>query len=210
VRGRARISIEIKGDDRPEKLCVRFFRAIFRFFRSIFHPFTLVEPIVWFTGLLALIAGIQTYAFIQSERSFLVLDSIAIISPENAVPVEISIVIKNGGKSGAQGTLYISKVFFKPLPDSPDYRNMEPTGLPPIVESGNARKTISIPLPTNVFMTDITSGNTPMNIYGYITYTDDFSWFGNRVTGFCATYNPRGNQSSMFNTCKENKYFYAH
>jgi hypothetical protein len=91
-----------------EKLCVRFFL-------TLFGPFKKLGAIEVFTGLLAITTTVQVWAFIQSERAVLVLDTIAVTSPENAIPIEIAIIIKNGGKSGAQGIVHAT-ARFKPLP----------------------------------------------------------------------------------------------
>jgi hypothetical protein len=196
----------------------------------MFHQ---TDPVAGFTGwlvvatvLLGFIALCQVWAFIQSERAFLTIGAMSfskghLVANEPAV---ITYTIKNGGK----GTAFIEKfsqttmiAVSDPLPPTPVYRETPFPGLiGPVIGGGvkTGRAGLGTPNGVSLLVFDtldidrLKTGKAKIYVFGYIRYTDDFSFFGrSRVTGFCYLYNPEGVPSeSVFDDCKEPAYTYAH
>ena len=188
------------------------------------------EPIVGFTAWLAIftftlavIAAVQVWAFVQSERAFVSAASVKFISGlESNHPIEVAVEFRNSGKS----TAFVKDAIFswrageakKDLPPIPEYV-AGAYGTPgPLVSGANA--TARVPLrglrgaPELIFTEADTSairaGNISFYIYGFIVYTDEFSFWGSGyTTGYCFKYDPRQLATATFHNCNERAYTYA-
>ena len=147
----------------PEKLCIRFFRAIF-------CPFMKLGPIEIFTFILAISTVVQVWAFIQSERAFLTLGAINISNLNTDSAMEISLTIRNGGRSNANGVLH-GFVWGGNLPKTPDYIHGPQTidDLPPMIGGGTVTTNINVAV-SQTFKERIRAGVVPFIIYGFIKY----------------------------------------
>ena len=52
------------------------------------------------------------------------------------------------------------------------------------------------------------TGDKVLHVYGYVSYSDYYSLFGSRTTGYCFVYMPKA--SPNFQLCRERSYTYAH
>jgi hypothetical protein len=167
-----------------------------------------------FTMVLALVAVLQFWAFVQSERAFL---SIANVSIDGGLPKagdptpHLVMQIKNGGRN----TAFIDRVLLDeayglngPLSQKPGYKDEAEPGVPPPIPADTI-----VPRSTHLpksFTQDeidaIKAGKNRFALFGYITYTDTFWLFGSRTTGFCYTYSP---DVSQLATCPERAYTYV-
>jgi hypothetical protein len=170
---------------------------------------------------LTLFSGLQVWAFIQSERAFVGLDIVQITGGLIAQkPIVLSIRMKNSGKSTAFiEDLIINSRFEKAtahLPETPAYVPGNPITPGPVLSNGvitvRAMPDGMHGEPQMLFNeTDIVaikSGTFKFYIFGYISFTDEFTLLRAKRTGFCALYNPE--IANQFDACPERAYTYAH
>lgn len=172
--------------------------------------------VAWFTGGLVLIGGLNVWAFIQSEKSFLSVkfDPLGL---EAGKPIEIGLTIHNSGHSEAMVMNFITNLHLnKTLPQVPDYRtNTDPIISPPIERDGTTKITFSpiVGIQAVAASEDqvraLNSRQLNLYVFGFIRYKDAFTPFGSTV-GFCAVYKPpHGSIPPTWETCQENSYTYA-
>jgi len=178
--------------------------------------------LVLFTALMAICSLLQALAFIQSERSFLSVSAIEVKDEKpltEGSPLIFESRISNSGRStafivSANYTLVISD---QPLPTDPSYVKGPSDILGPVVAGGNRQLTFSSStdkgktiILSKVHADGIASGTYHVYVFGYVKYKDEYSWFSNRITGFCYVYNPLGKStSSQFDDCRSDHYIYA-
>jgi hypothetical protein len=156
--------------------------------------------IAFLTFVLAGAAISQWWAFIESERSYLIVKSGGVTWNDPPSP-KLNLVLVNGGKG--VGTVILSDVaaISSPanvaLPDAPRYLN-KPFFLGPIATGEKAEATL------NIAVTNVSGGAIPWSpsdtsrigegkdrfyVYGRIKYRDRMSWLkGTATTAFCFTY----------------------
>jgi len=129
--------------------------------------------------------------------------------------------IKNSGKStGFISALNISGKFVparEQLPERPEYTKSNEISPGPIVAGGSYKirnepqgfKDEPHLVLTDADVSALKRGDFIFYIYGAISYTDEFSIFGERRTGFCARYNPEGDAATSFDNCPDKNYTYA-
>jgi hypothetical protein len=95
---------------------------------------------------------------------------------------------------------------FGPLPSKPVYGD-EPqlAALPvPVDVIANDHDVIILSRPlSKADLEGVKAGSIKMSVFGYISYSDTFWFFGNRTTGFCFNYTPLPTGASQFDTCPE-------
>jgi len=169
----------------------------------------------FFTAVLALVGLIQAWAFMQRERAFITVDDLSIHGGMIAKgqPIRVFMVAKNSGHSAAIVQDVSFNIKFGPLPDAPNYLKLSLFALAPIPGGSTNKSTASFAWPdwlTDQSVADIKNETLPMSIFGYVKYTDEFSFiFGPRTTGFCSTYTSQPVAAGQFNTCDQPKYTYA-
>jgi hypothetical protein len=190
---------------------------------------TFTKWLVLFTAILAIVTCIQVWAFITSERAFLVVDNFSAVPPEfppkdATQPLVFSAIIRNGGTNGAVviGTDFVLKNIPKPasdLPATPDYVPVSAGNdlfRGPVI-AGSDRAAIFRPELNGKPMVLTTgdydylrAGGAKLYVYGYVDYKDEFSLFGSKRSGFCWVYNPKNPPTlSPFDSCGTEKYVYA-
>jgi hypothetical protein len=176
-----------------------------------------------FTAVLAVVGGLQTYAFIQSERAFAALAAIRIggneVTPQKAVVLMLE--IKNSGKSTAFiENASTTAVFLKAsetLPAKPQYMPTPDVSPGPVLANGivNVRSDVrgfngeQRLILTEADVIAIKNGAFKFYVIGYVSYIDEFTIFGPRINGFCAFYNPGGDANTHFDNCGERAYTYS-
>jgi hypothetical protein len=171
-----------------------------------------------FTGVLAVVGIIQAWAFIQSERSFVYAyaDSISPNQVTPDQPFQVTIAVRNDGKSEA----FISDfnvtylLTDKILPPTPSYQY--PTAFAmngPIVAGARYDGIMSPKVPNGLpaaFGSDMLAllkeGKESFYIFGWVKYSDAFTWFGDKTTGFCGNWRAVDNK---FYDCGVSAYTYA-
>jgi hypothetical protein len=202
-------SPEADGDPKNyPRACVTLWRWVVSFFTGL-------RTLEVFTLILAVAAGIQAWAFIQSERAFLSIETMQIAGNQirDGNPIVLSIQIRNSGRSTSFIMDTIFRVDIRPddLPLIPYYARGGNIIRGPVPAQSGYNATM---IPRNQDQSGryiVPSGlseqvqNDTMKIYvyGVIHYRDDYtSIFGDRRTGFCFIYNPHGNPNvSQFDTC---------
>jgi hypothetical protein len=174
------------------------------------------------TFCIAIVGGIQAYAFIQSERAFLLPVSAhfegTMLTPDKQL--ELWLEIKNSGHSTAVIDSLNVSYAADALPTSPNYSRDASIAFAPIIGGGispaHSKSTWPDGRPFSLPKYDvdrIQNKSTRFQAFGFIEYHDDFSWlwFGRpRKTGFCYIYNPEGLPASSFDPCPEKNYTYAY
>ena len=167
-----------------------------------------------FTGILTTFAGLQLWAFVQSERAFAALDYLQLTGGlVTEKPLELVIRIKNSGKSTAfVEDLMINSRFEKrgnSLPSKPTYLPSNAITPGPILSNGiiTVRSTVNELILKEADIAAIKAHDYKFYIYGYISFTDDFTLLWAKRTGFCALYNP--DITNQFDACPEREYTYA-
>jgi hypothetical protein len=168
-----------------------------------------------FTAVLALVAALQFWAFVQSERAFLSVPSMAFeggVLPQAGDPSPLVMLqLRNGGRSTAVFDRLVFNQAYgprQPMSQKLEYKEAQsqlsaPSPIP-------AGATIPVRDHLDMFTQEdigaIKTGKNRLALFGYISYTDAFWLFGNRATGYCFTYSPT---ESQWITCPERAYTYV-
>ena len=169
-----------------------------------------------FTVVLAIVAMIQTLAFIQSERAFVAPTetNFAVELMPSIKFLPIFFEIKNSGKSTATID-EVSIAITHELPSPRAYGDARPFAFPPIVPGGTSKRILTFEtnwgVPTN---SAVRSGAMKLYLFGFIKYHDEmnerFLVLNKRETGFCFVYVPTGGvKDAIFETCRELPYTYS-
>jgi hypothetical protein len=179
------------------------------------------------TLVLAALAVLQAYSFIESERAFLVITTVNFLRGDPTADsdgFDFVLTIKNFGKHTAAvksltvlPNLYVIK---KELPETPNYnkigsikRTLPP--LPPDTPATFAEHMPALPSSDALTIADILkgvlSGDYPARIFGLIEYDIGFPWPRPGQTGFCYEYIPKKERVSpaTFQTCNGDKYTFT-
>lgn len=167
-----------------------------------------------FTFFLAIVAAIQFWAFVQSERAFLSVISLSVNGnfPIAGDPsVRVFFQVKNGGRNVAMPQYTTVTMGLGQLPARPEY-GAEPQSAKPPIQPDSVANDIDVIVLQRALTQDeidgIKAGKNRMSFFGYIKYTDVFWLFGSRTTGFCFTYTAQPTSVSPFVTCPESDYTY--
>jgi hypothetical protein len=186
--------------------------------------------IALFTLLLVIVAVLQLYTYIATERAVVTTGDIQFKGMNNlTVGQPLTAVI--GGKNSGRTTAFITKARFysrlvikRPFPSRPEYpevakiTNSSVNG--PFVAQGvdwvfiqldNGHHTIGGPFDAPSIR-EIAQGRVKIYIFGCIRYLDSYSVFGRpeHETGFCYHYDPTSDPSiGMFVRCDEVAYTYG-
>jgi hypothetical protein len=168
----------------------------------------------WFTLLLAIVTALQLFTFITSERAFLTVAEVSPHQPPLVVgkPLNLILEIGNGGKSTGSVDLLNLSYSIQELPDEPNYGTGSQLFSSPILPGTHHAFGMGTEklVPTQQLFDSVVNGTIKFYLYGFIRYSDDFSWFGYRVTGFCFLYAPDGDPKSVrWATCNKRKYVYS-
>jgi hypothetical protein len=184
-------------------------------------------PLIWFNGLLTLftallvaITAIQVWAFIVSERAFL-LEWTNFVSPSPLTAgqkLSFTINVQNTGRSSAtivdaDTTVMLVKT---ELPEEPSYAGLNGSRLPSIVPTGlSFSGTTPVIKPDGSEITlsqddvdKLNSGDLKFYVYGWMSYSDDFTVFGPVKHGFCGVFVPNRPAANDFVSCGRPKYTY--
>lgn len=165
-----------------------------------------------FTAVLAFVGIVQAWAFINSERAFVTLDTLQI---DTAKFLPAVAKFKNVGKenayiSGANVTEWVGTV----LPTNPAYTNFV-MGAGSIIGPGGVNSLIlKASADTSKFMTPqkiaaIQTQKLSLWVFGYIRFRDDYSIWGDRIVGFCSRYVPNApTPEAVFDSCASSAYVY--
>ena len=170
-----------------------------------------------FTASLAVVAGLQFWAFVQTERAFLSVVNLAI---DGGLPgignqsVRVFFQIKNSGRSTGFPDRSVLAMRFGPLPSKPVYGVEPQLAALPVPVDGIAINHDMVILGGPLSKADVEgvkAGTIRMSLFGYISYSDTFWFFGNRTTAFCFNYTPMPMPpgASQFDTCPERGYTYV-
>jgi hypothetical protein len=170
-----------------------------------------------FTVVLAAVAFLQFWAFVQSERAFLSVTSLR-VDGEFPKPgdklVRVFFEVKNSGKSAAYANHVTLGMALGHLPDAPDYGNEQQRAQPPIAPEAVAfhgdEVILSRPI-TQEAIDAVKAGTIRLSFFGFMSYTDIFQvgpLFPGKSYGFCFTYSATPTGASPFVTCPEPAYTY--
>jgi hypothetical protein len=191
-----------------------------RWFRSLVSIDKFTFAVAVFTALLVLVTCVQVLAFIRSERASLVVPTPQFIGGFGAnKDLMLLVDIKNGGKSTAFiDDFKLAVKFVAPkdsLPTEPEYPKADEMAPGPILSGAVAKiydiihgvhgEPHLIITPSDVER--INSGMLKLYIIGFVAYTDEFTIFGDRQTGFCYRYEP--SVPGNFVNCTECAYTYS-
>jgi hypothetical protein len=153
-----------------------------------------LDAVAAFTGLLTIVTGTQVWAFIQSERASVTVVAIGPNTPiKSNQPLVFGLIMRNGGKSTADIVDGNVTLNFGPnkLPEKPRYIPGNVTIEGQIISGTDFHSTFR---PHVVFSEEqiaaFQAGRENLYVYGFVSYTDDFSILGPKVVGFCARFNP--------------------
>jgi hypothetical protein len=167
-----------------------------------------------FTGVLALLAAIQFWAFVQSERAFLSIPGIAIDGglPRAGDPSPLVIMqIRNSGRSTAVlGRLVFNQASgaMASLLQGREYKEGQSqlSTPPPIPADTTIPVRDHLQMFTQEEIDAIKAGKNRLAFFGYVAYTDEFWLFGSKTTGYCFTYS---STESQWIDCPERDYTYV-
>jgi hypothetical protein len=176
---------------------------------SFRHPDRMVRftfGVFVFTGLLSIVALIQAWAFIQSERAFLAMEAITIQGGmQVGKPLITKLTFKNSGRSPATDVVIHYNSSVLPLPSIPEF-GPNFTDVPPIVSGGNTIVSFGPPqLMEEAHIQEFKSGKSSFYVWGYVSFRDDFSIWSSREVGFCAVFDQRSAGDS-FESCHQKAY----
>lgn len=177
-----------------------------------------IDPVAKFTFILCFVGAMQVWAFVESERAFIYP---WVTLSQNALSVGKQIVVTlnthNGGHSGA--FLVDANVTYslEPLPKEPHYIRGDVNAVSGPLPAGMAVRgetplhgTDGKPLiPDQTAIDALTNGTIPFYVFGWVKYTDAFSWFGPKISGFCGKYTPGHSPDNAFYNCGQPAYVYA-
>jgi cold shock CspA family protein len=147
-----------------------------------------------FTGFLVVLGGLQLFSFIQSERAFLSISALETAGNAELKAgdlVNFTAQIKNSGRSTAFISSLIVNVaiYDMPLPEVPPYKAGATNVRGPIVAGGikvanlpgisAEEKPIAL---SQVHADGIRDGKFNIYMFGKMDYSDEFPWFGNKIT----------------------------
>jgi hypothetical protein len=171
-----------------------------------------------FTFCLACVGMIQAWAFIQSERASLYVN-INSIEPSPILPARpfsVRMTVVNTGRSQAFIVEQKVKIWVGlNLPEWPDLSDIKYTVSGP-VPAGGSRFLVAGPMSptlTGFQIEDIGRGLLKFYIFGYVKFTDDFSFFGPHTIGFCGIYDPVVKSTDgglSLSQCDNPNYTYSH
>jgi hypothetical protein len=180
-----------------------------------------------FTGILTLLAGIQAYSFIESERASLYLKDISFIDKDapsaKSGGIDFIITIRNTGKHIAEISKMNVVPFYgikkKTLPEIPEYENPLALTAPPIPPDAEDRISATIrepgmppPIGRDQLIAGVRDGSIPLWVYGFVEYEIGFPWWHSGKIGFCMKFLPvdqRRGQVGDFLICDDPKYTYV-
>lgn len=197
----------------PQRTCVYLWRKIAQFCRGF-------GPIEVFTAVLAVSAFLQVVYFVTSERAFLAVMRVDLknnlIAADSTLLFTIRII--NSGKSTAFITAANTTVTFTDtkLPDIPEYKPGPAVAKGPIVPGAIKTGTFvpqlnGVPyvVPSDLAI-KINASDRKMYIFGYLSYSEEYSLIAHKKTGFCYVFDPKGDVSAgMFNDCDTDNYVYS-
>jgi hypothetical protein len=194
-----------------------------RWFSSLARADKFTFVVAIFTVVLALATCIQVWAFIQSERAFLVVDKLRFLSGEPSTdgPFPLILTMQNPGRNVA--TVKEMKIAIQlalhhqQLPDEPDYTNAVKVPVPPSIAPGrdfNISINGNLPNAANVFRAQVVSellaGEDSFHVFGLIKYDNGYTIIGSSEVGFCFSYTPPKERFvDTFQTCDKPKYIYT-
>ena len=165
-----------------------------------------------FTAVLAVVGGLQFWAFVQSERAFLSAMSLTInggFPQAGDRSIRVFFQMKNGGRTTAFPK---RAIIIGVLPTKFEYGDEPSYVMIPVAADSVLNTSDNLILSRPLTQTDIELvkiGASRMSIFGFIIYSDTYWLFGDRTTGFCFTYSPVPTGASQFVTCPEQGYTYA-
>jgi hypothetical protein len=176
--------------------------------------------IALFTALLFCTAAIQTWAFVQSERAFMSVATLNI--PAGLVankPLEVAVGMRNSGRTTAFIEAFNVTIGFRKsdhsLPPDPRYEpgaelapgNVVPGAVAPINSHLRGIKGEPDLVLLDADVVAINDATFILYFYGFISYRDTYSIFGDRITGYCYRYVPQ--PDPRFVNCDERTYNFA-
>ena len=173
-----------------------------------------LEPIEKFTAVLCVVGALQLWAFVQSERAFVVPTETHFakwpLVPGHK-PLELIVEFKNIGRSTAtfaELTVAISDG----LPEKPKFSEGYKVTIAPLAAGGG--QTVHSYFGDGIgpqFISDLEIGKKKIYFWGRALYWDEFSLglFGPKETIFCYAFYPERDSPRMFDTCHEPQYTYA-
>jgi hypothetical protein len=181
-----------------------------------------------FTAVIAIIGGFQWYAFVESERAFLVVTGIHYVGGEpTSGPggYNMLIIIKNVGKHVATDAhMIVTPGFFivnKELAEEPTYDSAHSIVkvIPPITPFSDLILTATAnvpdapdPMTAEQRLSGVLHGDIPVRIWGLVEYNKGYPSWHSGQTGFCFEYIPadkRFSQQQRFQVCQKQKYTYT-
>lgn len=182
--------------------------------------------IVGFTGVLSIMAIVQFFAYLETERAYVVIDDAQFLAGTPQVEdggIDTGLFIKNVGKHVAIISQFhaLMEIYVvqKELPTFPEYR---PDAVPqnlvvaPMVPQQRLRVPLREvkappPIPRDQVIEGIKNGSIPFRVYGFIKYKLGYLWFSG-ITGYCFEYVPESKRTigPAFRTCQNPNYTYAH
>ena len=199
---------------------LNWWRHPVRWFRSLdsTEKFTFVVAV--FTAVLALATCVQVWAFIQSERAFLVVDNPRFRTGEpTADRPDLIMTLKNPGKKVAAVQEFIATyqlgLHAQELHEETQNKYNKTDFGKSLVAPGN-EITISGNLAngkaifTEQVINDLLRGEDSFYIFGDIKYYDGYNIFEPSEIGYCFSYLPPNQREvDTFAVCKDPKYTYA-
>ena len=175
------------------------------------------EPINLFTAALAIVAVIQAWAFIASERAF-----VSVVGPDLSrvgsspdQPFQIPLTVMNSGRSTAIVTA-LNVTVMKNLPEKPEYIPLMKISIKPLmVNTPEILLYRAAPGPwlwklSQSEIDAIEQGSGLLFIFGYIRYRDDYSLWGDKEIGFCFIYIPKPIiNNAHYETCDNSSYTFV-
>jgi hypothetical protein len=172
-----------------------------------------LKPIELFTAVLCVVAGVQAWAFIQSERAFVFPFHVQFVAPlavAEVQPISLALEMRNTGRSTAKVSNLVAVVTHQ-LPQVPNYENGLDRGkfaFPPIPGNGQITQELNFRTWGSKTMIEVRDGSRPFYLFGEITYTDDYSFLSGRSSRFCFAYiaNRDDPTKANFRNCLEPQY----
>jgi hypothetical protein len=168
------------------------------------------HAIVLFTGVLGVVAVLQYWAFIRSERAFVAPTStdFAIKETVGVKLLPMYLELHNSGRSTATID-ELSVGITHELGPIPVYAEAPKFAFPPVVAGGTTKQELKFATEWGEATANgVKTGSMPFHIYGRIRYHDDIGW-SERETGFCFVHTPESTVAP-FQTCPERAFTYSH